>query len=78
MKNDHPNLRMFYNHNKFFFQVSGKYYVQLPDGRVQVVTYTVDGASGYVAHVSYIRPSSKAQAPVLSYTDSPAIELLWY
>ena len=59
-----------------FFQVSGKYYVQLPDGRVQIVTYTVDGASGYVAHVSYIRPSAKAQAPVLSYTDSPAIELL--
>ena len=59
-----------------FFQVSGKYYVQLPDGRVQIVTYTVDGASGYVAHVSYIRPSANPQAPVLSYTDSPAIELL--
>ncbi|KAK4327955.1 hypothetical protein Pmani_001615 [Petrolisthes manimaculis] len=32
---------------------SGEYRVLLPDGRTQVVTYTVEGDSGYVAKVSY-------------------------
>nr|XP_053628607.1 cuticle protein 19-like [Cherax quadricarinatus]XP_053628608.1 cuticle protein 19-like [Cherax quadricarinatus] len=32
---------------------TGEYRVLLPDGRTQVVTYTVSGDSGYVAQVSY-------------------------
>ncbi|XP_069986205.1 pro-resilin-like [Penaeus vannamei] len=34
-------------------QSSGEYRVLLPDGRTQVVRYTVEGDSGYVAKVSY-------------------------
>ena len=31
---------------------SGQYFVSLPDGRLQTVTYTADG-NGYVADVQY-------------------------
>ncbi|XP_042858839.1 pro-resilin-like [Penaeus japonicus] len=34
-------------------QSSGEYRVLLPDGRTQVVQYSVEGDSGYVAKVSY-------------------------
>merc|ERR1712121_390129 len=33
--------------------VHGFYHVQLPDGRLQKVTYTVNDYSGYIADVSY-------------------------
>ena len=33
--------------------VHGSYHVKLPDGRLQHVSYTVSGLSGYVATVSY-------------------------
>nr|XP_027232939.1 adhesive plaque matrix protein-like [Penaeus vannamei] len=47
----------------------GSYFVLLPDGRLQRVTYTVNGDSGYVVEVSY---EGEAQYP--EYKPSPVYE----
>ncbi|TRY77990.1 hypothetical protein TCAL_11896 [Tigriopus californicus] len=42
-----------HSENRDGYVTKGEYHVLLPDGRVQTVTYYVDGKSGYVADVSY-------------------------
>ncbi|XP_069164034.1 pro-resilin-like [Procambarus clarkii] len=53
------------------YDTKGSYYVQLPDGRLQKVTYVVNGDSGYVAQVEY---QGDAQYPAYqpSYKPAPA------
>ncbi|XP_068227571.1 pro-resilin-like [Palaemon carinicauda] len=36
---------------------SGEYRVLLPDGRTQIVKYTVEGDVGYIAKISYEQPT---------------------
>nr|XP_053651125.1 cuticle protein 18.6-like [Cherax quadricarinatus] len=52
------------------YDTQGSYYVQLPDGRLQRVSYTVNGDSGYIAQVEY---QGEAQYPAYqpSYKPTP-------
>ena len=61
------------------YSTKGSYSVALPDGRVQTVTYVVDGYNGYVADVTYSGearyPDTYKTAPVYSrpvYKPAPA------
>ena len=44
---------------------SGSYYVQMPDGRMQIVNYSVDGVSGYVVE---IQVNSTVEPPIPTRT----------
>ena len=73
VKDDYLNFGQ--NEARDGYATNGKYYVQLPDGRLQTVTYTVDGYSGYVADVQYsgyaqeYKPAPYKPAP---YKPAPA------
>lgn len=64
VKDDYSNNDFGAKEARDGYLTNGKYYVALPDGRLQTVTYTVDGEAGYVPVVEY---AGEAQ-----YPDTPA------
>ena len=73
VNDDYSGVNFGANEGRDGYATSGKYYVLLPDGRTQTVTYTVDGYSGYVADVQYsgdYKPYKPAPAP--KYAPKPA------
>merc|ERR1712027_117983 len=56
------------NESREQYLTTGKYSVALPDGRIQTVTYTVDGGAGYVADVTYQGEAVSPPAPAGGYT----------
>ena len=63
VKDDYSGNNYGQNENRDGAVTSGSYFVLLPDGRIQRVTYTVDGQSGFVAHVTYETPGGGYPSP---------------
>ena len=60
MQDDYSKVNFGADESREGYATSGSYYVSLPDGRLQKVSYSVDGEGGYVADVSY---EGEAQFP---------------
>ena len=58
VKDEHSNNDFGHKESRDGYNTAGQYFVLLPDGRLQTVTYTVDRHSGYIPIVEY---TSKAE-----------------
>merc|ERR1712080_8705 len=69
VKDDYSGVDFGHNEARDGYNTHGSYYVALPDGRLQRVTYTVNGDEGYVAEVTYEGEATYEAAP--SYHPKP-------
>merc|ERR1739846_82820 len=72
---DYSGVNFGQSENRDGYATSGSYNVALPDGRIQTVTYRVDGDSGYIADVQYSGEAKYAPyklAPAPAYKPAPA------
>ncbi|XP_042886046.1 cuticle protein 19-like [Penaeus japonicus] len=71
VNDDYSSNDFGHQENRDGYGAQGSYFVLLPDGRLQKVTYSVNGDSGFVAEVSY---EGEAQYPAEqpSYKPTPS------
>ncbi|XP_045624473.1 pro-resilin-like [Procambarus clarkii] len=75
VKDDYSGNDFGHQENRNGYDTKGTYYVQLPDGRVQKVSYVVSGDSGYVAQVEYQGEAQyPAYQPAPAYKPAPAYQ----
>ena len=70
VKDSSKFLDMGHNERRTGDTTKGEYFVLLPDGRFQTVTYYVDPNSGYVAQVKYSDETQSDFMPV-KFPDEP-------
>ncbi|CAG0890552.1 unnamed protein product [Cyprideis torosa] len=71
VRDDSSGIDMGHQEDRNIDSTKGSYQTLLPDGRTQLVTYNVEGDSGYIADVQYqgeARYSSGERAPSRSYS----------
>nr|XP_045624462.1 pro-resilin-like [Procambarus clarkii] len=69
VKDDYSGNDFGHDETRNGYDTQGSYYVQLPDGRLQRVSYTVNGDSGFLAQVEY---QGEAQYPAQQPSYKPA------
>jgi len=71
VQDDYSNNNFGTEEKRDGYATQGSYYVSLPDGRLQKVTYSVNGDGGYVADVTYEGvaqyPEAKPYVPAPAY-----------
>ena len=70
VKDDYTNNNYGQDESRDGYATSGSYYVALPDGRLQRVTYSVNGDGGYVADVTYEGEARPYNPPKTAYKPS--------
>merc|ERR1711942_242296 len=68
VKDDYTNNDFGAKESRDGYLTNGKYYVALPDGRLQTVTYVVDGGAGYVPVVEYVGEAQYPPEAPATYT----------
>lgn len=71
VKDDYTGSTFGHQESRDGYNTQGSYYSPLPDGRLQKVTYYVNGDSGFVAEVMY---EGEAQYPTYQPASVPAYQ----
>merc|ERR1712215_205131 len=72
VKDDYSGNNYGHSEARDGYDTQGAYYVLLPDSRLQKVTYTVNGDSGFVADVAYEGEAQFPKYEPQAYKPAPA------